>query len=230
MATFGDSGDMTTGRHHRSDDPQPDPRVAVLLAAAAAPTEPGPQPGEDAALAAFRAAVPAPTRRIRMLPSLKATAIAATATGALMVGGVAAAATGTLPGAASDTARAALARVGVTVAGPADASTTHSATHGSADASAGTTDSTAATVPSPAATASAHGKAVSELATTTTLTGRDKGAAISTLASGGKSQAGQHPTPTTTETASATGQATATAHKHSPTSLPTTVPTGTPAH
>jgi hypothetical protein len=56
------------------------------------------------------------------------------------------------------------------------------------------------------------------------LTGRDKGAAISTLASGGKSQAGQHPTPTTTETASATGQATATAHRHTPTTAPTHAP------
>jgi hypothetical protein len=221
MATSGDWGDMTTRRHHRSDDPQPDPRVAVLLAAAAAPTEPGPQPGEDAALAAFRATVPTPTRRIRMLPSLKATAIAATATGALMVGGFAAAATGTLPGAASDTARAALAKVGVTVAGPADASGTHSATRGTADTSAGTTDATAAAVPSPAVSANAHGKAVSELATTTTLTGRDKGTAISTLASGGKSKAGQHQTPTATGTASATGQATATAHRHKPTTAPT---------
>jgi hypothetical protein len=35
-----------------------------------------------------------------------------------------------------------------------------------------------------------HGDAVSTLATTTTLTGRDKGAAISALASGGRSQAG----------------------------------------
>jgi hypothetical protein len=215
---------MTTRRHLRSDDQQPDPRVGLLLAAAAAPTEPGPQPGEDAALAAFRAAVPAPTRRIRMLPSLKATAIAATATGALMVGGVAAAA-GTLPGAASDTARAALAKVGVSVGGPAAASGTHSAMHGSDHAASGTTGSTAATVPSPAATAGAHGKAVSELATTTTLTGRDKGVAVSTLASGGKARHGQRPTPTVTETASATGQATAAAHKHSPKSLPTHTPT-----
>jgi len=224
MATSGDSGDMTTRRHRLSDDPKPDPRVAVLLAAAAAPTEPGPQPGEDAALAAFRAAAPAPTRRIRMLPTLKATAIAATATGALMVGGVAAAATGALPGAASDTARAALARVGVTVAGPAAASGTHSATHGSAKPSSGTTGSTDATVPSPGATANAHGKAVSELATTTTLTGRDKGVAISTLASGGKARHGQHPTSTATETASVTGQATATAHRHKPTTAPTHSP------
>jgi hypothetical protein len=224
MATSGDWGDMTTRRHHRSDDPQPDPRVAVLLAAAAAPTEPGPQPGEDAALAAFRATVPTPTRRIRMLPSLKATAIAATATGALMVGGVAAAATGALPGAASDTARAALAKVGVSVGGPADASGTHATTRGES-ADAGTTGASTAVIPSPAATASAHGKAVSELATTTTLTGRDKGMAISTLASGGKSHAGRHPTPTATETASAAGRATATAHKHSPTSLPTHAPT-----
>ncbi|HVQ88402.1 MAG TPA: hypothetical protein VMT88_09480 [Actinomycetes bacterium] len=38
--------------------------------------------------------------------------------------------------------------------------------------------------------ASEHGRAVSHLATTTNLTGREKGAAISALASGGKSQAG----------------------------------------
>ena len=211
---------MTTRRHLPGDDPQPDPRVALLLAAAAAPTEPGPQPGEDAALTAYRAAVPAPTRRIPMLPSLKAAAIAATATGALLVGGVATAATGALPGTASDTARAALAKVGVSVGGPADASGTHTTTDGT---DAGTTDPATADVPSPAATASAHGKAVSELATTTELTGRDKGTAISTLASGGRSKAGQHPT----ATAAATGATTAAAHKHSPTSLPSTVPTGT---
>lgn len=37
-----------------------------------------------------------------------------------------------------------------------------------------------------------QGSDVSHLATTTDLTGVDKGAAISTLASGGQSQAGQH--------------------------------------
>ena len=103
---------MTTTRRHRQDDPLDDSRVALVLTAAAAPTEPGQQPGEAAALAAFRGAVPTPTRRIRMLPSLKAAAIAATATGALLTGGIAAASTGALPGAAQDTARNALAKVG----------------------------------------------------------------------------------------------------------------------
>ncbi|MEO8329642.1 MAG: hypothetical protein ABI586_06535 [Candidatus Nanopelagicales bacterium] len=39
---------------------------------------------------------------------------------------------------------------------------------------------------------SEHGQAVSHLATSTNLTGREKGAAISALASGGKSQAGEN--------------------------------------
>jgi hypothetical protein len=201
---------MTTTRRHRQDDPLDDPRVALVLTAAAAPTEPGQQPGEEAALAAFRAAVPTPTRRIRMLPSLKAAAIAATATGALLTGGIAAASTGALPGAAQDTARTALAKVGVAVPGPADAAGEH-------PASRATSSATEAAAPAaPTADADAHGQAVSELATTTDLTGRDKGAAISALASDVRSRAGQHPTatatPSTAPEADAPGQATATEH------------------
>ena len=127
---------MVTMRWRRTEATAPDPRVAVVLAAAAAPTEPGPQPGEAAALAAFRTAAPTPNRRTRMFPSLKAAAVAATATGALLTGGVAVAATGALPGAAQDTARTMLGTVGVTVPGPADAAGTHPATRGKSAATA----------------------------------------------------------------------------------------------
>jgi hypothetical protein len=206
---------MVTMRWRRTEATAPDPRVAAVLAAAAAPTEPGPQPGEAAALAAFRAAAPTPNRRTRMFPSLKAAAVAATATGALLTGGVAVAATGALPGAAQDTARTMLGTVGVTVPGPADAAGTHPATRGK---SAATATESAAPAAAPATAAAAKGQAVSGLATTTDATGRDKGAAISALASEGRSKAGlPHPTPTESTTAatttgadaSSTGQSTA---------------------
>ena len=193
---------MVTMRWRRTEATAPDPRVAAVLAAAAAPTEPGAQPGEAAALAAFRAAAPIPNRRTRMFPSLKAAAVAATATGALLTGGVAVAATGALPGAAQDTARTMLGTVGVTVPGPADAAGTHPATRGRSGA---TATETTAPVAAPATTAATKGESVSELATTTDLTGVDKGAAISALASEGRSKAGlPHPTPTTTTTAATT--------------------------
>jgi hypothetical protein len=200
---------MFTMRRHRADEPHRDPRVAAVLAAAGAPTEPGTVPGEAAALAAFRAAVPVTTRRTRMLPSLKTAAVAAAATGALLTGGVAAAATGTLPGAAQDTAQSMLGTVGVTVPGTAAAAGTHPDTRGrSAEATAapvtGETAAPTATATPGAATGS-KGAAVSELATTTDLTGRAKGAAISALASEGRSKAGApHPTPTTTTTTTST--------------------------
>lgn len=216
---------MVTTRRHRAGDDSLDPRVADVLAAAAAPTEPGPLPGEAAALAAFRSAVPTPHRRTRMLPSIKAAALAATAAGALLTGGVAAAATGTLPGAAQDKAQTVLGAVGVTVPGPNAAAGDHPATRGRSAQAPGHTRPTAtataeaaaplATTPAPVTTASPnHGQIVSDFAHTTTLTGRDKGAAISALASGGKSRAGRpHPsvTPTTTETPAAQGTAHSTA-------------------
>jgi hypothetical protein len=196
---------MVITRRCRTDGAAPDPRVAAVLAAAAAPTEPGAQPGEAAALAAFRSAPPGHNRRTRMLPSLKAAAIAATATGALLTGGVAAAATGALPGAAQDTARTMLGTVGVTVPGTADAAGTHPGARGT---SAATGTETTAPADATATAAATKGSAVSELATTTEATGVDKGAAISALASEGRSRAGlPHPTPTTTAAPGTTGTA-----------------------
>jgi hypothetical protein len=141
-----------------------------------------------------------------MRPSLKVAAVAATATGTRLTGGVAVAATGALPGAAQDTARTMLGTVGVTVPGPSEAAGSHPASRGKSAASA---TAAATTVPTaaPATTVPSKGEAVSQLATTTDLTGRAKGAAISALASEGRSKAGlPHPTPTaTTATATTSG-------------------------
>ena len=86
---------------------------------------------------------------------------------------------GSLPGAAQDVASEMLAKVGIIVPGPNDAIGTHRDDRGNS-----------VSVPSVPADAG-KGAKISELATTTELTGVQKGAAISAAASGGKSRAGQ---------------------------------------
>jgi hypothetical protein len=93
-------------------------------------------------------------------------------------GGMASA--GSLPGAAQDVASEMLAKVGITVSGSNDTAGTRPDVRGNS-----------ASVPSGPADVG-KGSDISELATTTELTGVEKGAAISTAASGGKSRAGQH--------------------------------------
>lgn len=192
-----------------------DARVAALLAAAAAPAE-RPVPGEAEALDAFRLAMcsPAdhPRRRMQSRTTAKLAAAAALSAMSLVGGGYAVAATGTLPGAAQQVARDALGTVGVTVPGPADQAAEATATRGSsveAKAAAEAKQAEATAEATATTEANAHGKAVSGLATTTTLTGAEKGAAISDLASGGKSRPGEDEvtaaaTPTPTPTATAT--------------------------
>lgn len=160
--------------HDDLDEP-----VRSLLTAAAAPTELGPMPGEAEALAAFRAAQAAPRRSTLLihLTSFKTAIAAALGTGVLLTAGVGAAAAGSLPGAAQDTASHLLAKVGVTVPGADD----HSA--GNADGRGDSGDAKGADN-------SGHGAAVSNFARTTDLKGAEKGAAISELASDGKSHAG----------------------------------------
>ena len=113
------------------------------------------------------------------------TVAAVVGTGVLMTGGIAAAATG-LPGAAQDTPHQRTGQAEVSVPGPNEHSAGHADQRGSsaehaADPGAGAEDGE-------------HGKGadVSELATTTDSTGVDKGAEVSSLASDGRSQAGQH--------------------------------------
>jgi hypothetical protein len=162
--------------------PAPDQRVAALLSAAAAPTEHGPVPGEEAAIAAFRAAdQTASSRRSRMFRHprpLKIAAAAAMGTGVMLAGGLAPAASGSLPGAAQETAREMLSKFGVTVPGPDEHSSGHTDERGkSAEAK-------------EAAENQGKGDEVSELARNTDATGADKGAEISEYASQGRSHAG----------------------------------------
>jgi hypothetical protein len=98
---------------------------------------------------------------------------------------------GTLPGAAQDVASQMLAKVGVDIPGPNDNAGTHPSVRGQSDVS----DDSTNHVNRPEDAGSAgpgKGVEISTLATTTDLEGVDKGAAISTLASGGQSQAGQN--------------------------------------
>jgi hypothetical protein len=190
-------------------DAAPDERVAVLLAAAAAPADPGPQPGEEQALAAFRAS-PHRTRRISMFstPTRAKVAVASTiGAGVFLFTGVGAAAAGVLPDAAQDTASTVLGRLGFEVPRADDAAGAHPAQRGPAEEAAETepdaepdaetdTDTdvteteTDATETDATETSEGKGSTVSGLATSTDAEGVDKGAEISTYASGGKSRAG----------------------------------------
>jgi hypothetical protein len=89
-------------------------RVKSLLAAAAAPTEPGPVTGEAEVLAAFRATRDLPRRSARLSARTPLRAIAAVfvSTGLLLAGTVAATATGSLPGPAEHAVHEWLTRFG----------------------------------------------------------------------------------------------------------------------
>jgi len=185
--------------HERSEretqTPAPEQRVAALLSAAAAPTEHGPVPGEGAAMAAFRAAHQnASSRRSRMFRHprpLKIAAAAAMGTGVLLAGALAPVASGSLPGAAQETAREMLSKFGVTVPGPDQHSSGHTDERGkSADAKEAAGSEGSASEES--ADNQGKGAEVSELARNTDATGADKGAEISEYASQGRSHAGEN--------------------------------------
>ena len=203
---------MVTRIPHDSD-PELDARVRALLAAAAAPTEPGPLPGELGAVAAFRHARSTPSRRFSMSSSLtpvRAAVAAGLGAGVLLAAGVGGAAAGVLPGAAQDTARTWLETVGVEVPG-ADA---HSAGHAdqrgsSADEADETTEESTETDLETTETestetestetelpeASEHGQTVSGTARETEAEGADKGAEVAATASEGRSRAGEQTAP-----------------------------------
>jgi hypothetical protein len=108
---------------------------------------------------------------------------------------------GTLPGAAQSVASDMLSALGVSVPGHNDHAGTYPDVRGASS-----------TAGSAASVSAASGSAISMLARTTTATGRDKGTAISTLASDGKSHAGTLPGQ------AGDGQATAAGHAPSATS------------
>jgi hypothetical protein len=168
-------------RSHRREavDATSDRRVMSLLDAAAAPTEPGTLSGEVEALAAFRDAQGI-TRRPARTPYF-ATArmtLAAALTGLVLAGGVgAAAAAGSLPGAAQDTASKLLGRVGVSVPS-ADARSAHHADKrgGSADL---------------ADEKNREGEGATESIANSAVPGAQKGAVAPEYAPGGRGHAGE---------------------------------------
>ena len=102
---------------------------------------------------------------------------------------------GSLPGAAQSVASDMLGTLGVTVPGPNSNAGDHPNVRGKSADTAVTSNS-------------GKGSEISELATSTDLTGVAKGAAISTLASDGKSKAGQeHGAPVATPNSGGTGTA-----------------------
>jgi hypothetical protein len=185
---------LLSGSVLAEDAPPGYAEVAKLLAAASA----GPvadEPLRDTqAVAVLAAAVcssrtettPSPRRsyvhRLKLATAVVVAGLACT-TGLAFADG--------LPGAAQDVASAMLAKVGITVPGPDESAGTHPNVRGksSPDVSADIPSTSSETASNGG---SGKGQEISELARTTELTGVDKGAAISTLASDGKSQAGQH--------------------------------------
>ena len=188
--------------HSRPDHTAADHRIELLLAAAAAPTEAGRQPGEAAAVAAFRQTVGvsgvAPSR------ATWRTGIVAAFSALLVLGGgvTTAAVSGSLPDPAQDTAQSWLEQVGVAVPGggrgatvPVDASEDDRAGNGETPK----TDDRAQPADGPAGSheadrpgAAGKGGEVSRTARDPEVHGQDKGAAVSELASDGRSRAGQH--------------------------------------
>jgi hypothetical protein len=157
--------------------------VATFLAAVADSSRAESLPGESGAVALLAAVVRSsqteitrPSRRSNLSRLKLATAFVTVA----LAGTTGLAFAGSLPGAAQSIASDMLAKAGVTVPGPNSNAGDHPNVRGkSADTAVPTSNS-------------GKGSEISELATSTDLTGVAKGAAISTLASDGKSQAGQH--------------------------------------
>lgn len=190
---------MSTHRSH--PDLAADQRVELLLAAAGAPSEAGRQPGEADAVAAFRQVVGLPGRAPSLAPRRAGAAAALSALLLLGGGMTAAAVSGSLPAPAQDTARSWLEQVGVEVPGGVGGTTVPvgASEDESADDHETSTDGDAAKPSDGAAgphdadrpDAAAKGHEVSRTARDPELTGPDKGAAVSELASDGRSRAAQ---------------------------------------
>jgi hypothetical protein len=183
------------------DDAPPDARALARLIeiTGAGPTEGelASQPEAVAVLAAAirRSSVDALKPRRTSMSKQRVMQLAAASTVGVMTlfGGLAAA--NALPGAAQSVASDMLGKVGVSVPNPNSHADPHPDTRG--QSSSHTSASTSSSSSSSSSSSQGQGSAISSLAHTTTATGVQKGAAISSAASGGQSQAGQHGQPTT---------------------------------
>jgi hypothetical protein len=163
--------------------------------------------GEACAVQAITAAMAVPeqiqadstiARRSRRGARIAAGALVGSA---VLFGGLAGA--NALPGAAQGVAHDVLGSLGVNVPDVDDHAGDHPATRGRSESAPPTQDSTGETPSDDGQTpetstesaGSGHGDAISDLARTTTEEGVDKGAVISTEASGGQSRAGEHGAP-----------------------------------
>jgi hypothetical protein len=174
-----DTADRLLAGHVVPEDAPPGyARVAALVTADWTAEADGVDPAFLTLLAATVRPSPAPKAgprrrpimpRIKLAAALTVTALAAT-TGLAFAGG--------LPGAAQDIASDMLAKAGVTVPGPNSNAGDHPATREPAEPSGATP------------TSSGKGSEISDIARSD-LSGLDKGAAVSTAASDGKSQAGE---------------------------------------
>jgi hypothetical protein len=187
------------------DDAPPDGRALARLIemTGAAPTERELSRQSEAvavlAAAIRRSSVDAPRpRSSRSKPRIMQLAAASTVGVMTLFGGLAAA--NALPGAAQSVASDILQNVGVSVPSPDSHADTHPASRGQSGSR-----TSASTSSSNSSSSSSHGQGstISSLAHTTTAPGVQKGAGISSAASGGQSQADQDPQPTTSPDAPA---------------------------
>ena len=126
---------------------------------------------------------PSSPRRFTVRNALRAK-IVGTAFVGVLVGTTGLALAGALPGAAQGIASSMLAKIGISVPGPNAHAGTHPNIRGGSGEGPGASQASPPT--------DTKGSVVSQLARTTAASGVAKGTAISTLASGGKGQAGQH--------------------------------------
>jgi hypothetical protein len=177
-----------------ADAPPAYARAAQALAALGQDARPAELLGESGAVPAIASTVsrlqPVTPRRATMFTKIRTAKVAAaTAVGVLgLTTGLAAA--GALPGAAQDVASSVLSKVGISTPGPDSHAGDHPNTRGASPTQTTSTPPTTNTPPD-----TTKGSQISGLATTTAATGVDKGAQISTAASNGQSQAGQHGNP-----------------------------------
>jgi hypothetical protein len=202
-----DTADRLLAGHVVAEDAPPGyARVAALVTADWTAEADGVDPAFLTLLAATVRPSPAPKAgprrrpimpRIKLAAALTVTALAAT-TGLAFAGG--------LPGAAQDIASDMLAKAGVTVPGPNSNAGEHPSTRGSSSEQSGAT---------PTSRGKGKGSEISDIARSD-LTGLDKGAAVSTAASDGKSRAGQeHGAPFSTPNSGGTATADTASDGHS---------------
>lgn len=174
----------------KDDAPPEYRRVAEALALLAVPATAAELEGEQPAVASIAARLAAPDagspRRTKIsVRRVVQLSLASVAGGVALLGGLAAA--NALPGAAQGVASDVLGNVGISVPNPNAHAGSHPDTRGDSGSHPGTPPSN-------------HGGDVSDVARNTTATGADKGAAVSNVASDGRSQAGDDHASNTTPT------------------------------